>query len=385
MKPVTTRTIGPLHLEDLEPHRFEDLIRQLLYDFRDWNQLEATGRTGSDDGFDVRGIEGRKAVEVTDDEQLEELSESGDFGRETRQWLIQCKREKSIGPKKLVGYVDDIPDEEVSNLYGIVFVAACDFSKKARDDFRARCREIGISEAHIWGKAEVEDQLFQAKNDNLLFAYFGISLTSRKRTLRSNVRSRLSAQRKVRKKLSRYEPFIILDASDDRFPFLEDDAALPRYQRGRWTVAKASSFHHLGIEILVGRGVAIYREDGTWDYAETMNDAKERNPWFPSNRHSEHRARAMEIWDAAPESERGWYEVVSLLPYDWIVEIDDEANFERHLKIVYVDTFDTQIGPIDGCYWRKPSFVDHWRQEPEADPEKRVEIFERSDNREKSV
>ena len=38
---TTTRTIGPLHLEDLEPHRFEDLIRQLLYDFRPWNRLEA--------------------------------------------------------------------------------------------------------------------------------------------------------------------------------------------------------------------------------------------------------------------------------------------------------------------------------------------------------
>jgi hypothetical protein len=26
------RTIGPLHPEDLEPHRFEDMVRQLLYD-----------------------------------------------------------------------------------------------------------------------------------------------------------------------------------------------------------------------------------------------------------------------------------------------------------------------------------------------------------------
>ena len=32
-KPTTTRTLGPLHYEDLEPHRFEDLVRSLLYDF----------------------------------------------------------------------------------------------------------------------------------------------------------------------------------------------------------------------------------------------------------------------------------------------------------------------------------------------------------------
>ena len=54
---ITSRTLGPLHLEDLEPHRFEDLVRQLIYDFRDWRALEATGRSGSDDGFDARGFE----------------------------------------------------------------------------------------------------------------------------------------------------------------------------------------------------------------------------------------------------------------------------------------------------------------------------------------
>jgi hypothetical protein len=68
-----TRTLGPLHLEDLEPHRFEDLVRQLLYDFRAWRSLEATGRTGSDDGFDARGWEaiGRPEVDAVDDDEDE--------------------------------------------------------------------------------------------------------------------------------------------------------------------------------------------------------------------------------------------------------------------------------------------------------------------------
>jgi len=39
-----SRTLNPIHFEDLEPHRFEDLIRQLIYDYRDWTSLEATGR-----------------------------------------------------------------------------------------------------------------------------------------------------------------------------------------------------------------------------------------------------------------------------------------------------------------------------------------------------
>lgn len=76
MKPATTRTYGPLHLEDLEPHRFEDLVRQLLYDFRSWSQLEATGRTGSDDGFDARGREGPKTITIISDSDDKDTSDA---------------------------------------------------------------------------------------------------------------------------------------------------------------------------------------------------------------------------------------------------------------------------------------------------------------------
>jgi hypothetical protein len=40
-KPAPTRVTSPLHFEDLEPHRFEDLVRRLIYDFRPWRYLEA--------------------------------------------------------------------------------------------------------------------------------------------------------------------------------------------------------------------------------------------------------------------------------------------------------------------------------------------------------
>jgi hypothetical protein len=49
-KPNITRTYGVIHFEDLAPERFEDLIRELVYDFRDWQSIEATGKGGGDDG-----------------------------------------------------------------------------------------------------------------------------------------------------------------------------------------------------------------------------------------------------------------------------------------------------------------------------------------------
>jgi hypothetical protein len=63
-----TRTYGPIHFEDLEPHRFEDLIRQLIYDYKDWQSIEATGGGGDDDGFDIRAYETNSTPRAEEDE-----------------------------------------------------------------------------------------------------------------------------------------------------------------------------------------------------------------------------------------------------------------------------------------------------------------------------
>src|SRR5262245_14263936 len=95
----TTRTLNPLPFNVLEPKRFEDLVRQLAYDFRRWRMLEATGRTGSDEGYDARGFEisiddADVDVEAQDDESIPVRAAD-------RIWLIQCKRERVIGPAKM--------------------------------------------------------------------------------------------------------------------------------------------------------------------------------------------------------------------------------------------------------------------------------------------
>ena len=97
----TTKTLNPLHFEDLEPHRFEDLIRRLLYSFREWSDFEPTGRSGSDEGFDIRAWEKTEAVtNIEEGEEGERLS-AGNL------WQIQSKREKSITPVKMRAIIRD--------------------------------------------------------------------------------------------------------------------------------------------------------------------------------------------------------------------------------------------------------------------------------------
>jgi hypothetical protein len=273
LKITTTRTIGPLHLEDLEPHRFEDLIRQLLYDFKQWKQLEATGRSGSDDGFDARGWEAvinvNNDAENDGDEEKERADTTGE-----RLWLIQCKREKTIGPSKLIKYLEDIPEDERGNINGVIFAAACDFSKQSRDQFREKCRKFGFDECYLWGKAEIEDMLFQPKNDHLLFAYFGISLQIRRRSLKARVRANLATKRKL-KNLGNYQDVLIRDANDDRYPYLDEDEAKQRCDRGSWKIWRSNGLEHNGLKVVTSMHYAFVDDDGNhWDYAEGHRNDK---------------------------------------------------------------------------------------------------------------
>jgi hypothetical protein len=165
---TTTRTIGPLHFEDLDPHRFEDLARLLIHDFRNWSHLEPLGRTGNDDGFDIRGIE--IATSESNDDGGEEQD---DIPGEERQWLVQCKRENKIPPKKMAIYATEITKHE--NLHGVLFITSANLTKASREVLYNQLRASGIKEIYIWAAGELEDQLYQEENDRLLFAFFGSS------------------------------------------------------------------------------------------------------------------------------------------------------------------------------------------------------------------
>src|SRR3984957_15074911 len=351
--PFPTRTIGPLHFEDLDPHRFEDLIRQLAYDFRPWKQLEATGRSGADDGFDARGIEGVFGTEGAE-EELEDSEADKDLRQDERVWLIQCKREKQIGPKKLASYLDALPVEK-GQLYGIIFAAPSDFSKSARDLFRAKIREIGIGEAYLWGKGEIEDMLFQPKNDSLLFSYFGISLQVRRRSLRTDVRARLATKRKANKTLEYAGvDFLVRDASDERYPYLDRDESKDRFDRGRWHVYSFDENRHDGLHILFRRKLAFLDDDGIkWDFAEKMNVAHpSTNPWGTEEDQRNAQAReaarleAMSIWEKFPENNRAWIQRYLILPYENILAIDENGDEIFEGPHFYTIPFTRSRGPF---------------------------------------
>ena len=343
MPPITTRTVNPLPFTSLEPKRFEDLIRQLAYDFRRWRMLEATGRAGSDDGYDARGFEIMDGdPPERDDVEGEEIEPATD----DRQWLIQCKREQTITPAKLRAYLNEIAEPGL--LYGIIFAAACDFSKRARDDAFAWARLHGIAEVHIWGKAEVEDQLYQPKNDHLLFAYFGISLQIRRRSLRTALRAKLTMKRKAMRHLGEgwrdHKIVLLRDPAADGYPYINPNSDA---RTRNWHVVEFTG-HHLDCIRLKWRSFYAYLStDGKhWDYANVYDDrgmARFNDPWLSDaevDRLAQLRERVTNFWHEIPQSEQARFEIECLIKYDDIIEIDEKGDDIARFPHVFVSLKD---------------------------------------------
>jgi hypothetical protein len=335
---MATSTLHPLPFEHLDPKRFEDLARQLAYDFRPWRSLEATGRSGSDDGFDARAYEPTGAEQPDETDPADGDDQDSPTNTVDRLWLIQCKREKAIGPAKMKIHLAAIPADSFANLYGVLIVAACDLSKATRDACREWCRDRGVQEVHLWGKAEIEDQLFQPKNDNLLFAYFGFSLRIRKQSVASGLRRITTLKRKIRRHLAGDgwpgTPLLLRDPADDRYPYSGGKA--PGGGDLRWRGSYAKGVGVSGLRVVMRCFSAFHsRETGQWDII-SVNDrsvpSEVSDTWAPD---SDVHAAAVQGWWRLPRSHQAHLVIVATLPYEEILEIDEVGDDVCPLPVVF--------------------------------------------------
>jgi len=381
-----TRTTGPLHFEDLEPHRFEDLVRQLIYDFRQWVNLEPTGRLGADEGIDIRGVEAfpetnEEVEEVTDDSDRlpQQISE--------RLWTIQCKRGKAITPKRMRVVVDRAIPRGSEPPHGFILSAACDFSATARRVFREETRARGVRDSYLWGKADLEDMLFRPDNDHLLFAYFGISLQVRRRSLRSKIRSTLATKRKATAALggverTHFKTVLVRDATDRHYPHKE---AIPDFaRRPRWKLYTFVQHHPHGLLLLVRRFFAYVADSGAkWDSYDKFDDSRPPVTGHPAGEDEEEnvyraeRWRIHDFWMTIPEENRATFETIRLIRYEDIIDIDKDGDiWPRDVPHIFVE-FHPRDGPFAaGIGWDYLKWGSGYSEEQsEPDPTKRIRFF----------
>jgi hypothetical protein len=230
-----------------------------------------------------------------------------------------------------------------------MLVAACDFSKSARDAFREEAVNHGVEEFYIWGKAEVEDQLYLPKNDNLLFAYFGISLQVRRRSIRTNLRARLTLKRKLTKELGGVENpkrtgVLIRDPRDECYPFIESPDVFIKSPRWRyWDFYAHMPPDHLAF---IAKKYFAYVNWETKEY-DVLKDFDVGVPSYPEicnlNRDwwdlNKVFDRYHTYWlNNIPENNRAWAIELRMIHYDRVLafdEIGDSYNPGPHLLVEY--------------------------------------------------
>ena len=348
-RPKVTRTYGPIHFEDLDPHRFEDLIRELIYDYKDWQSIEATGRSGRDAGFDIRAYEKVEIVSSAEKENNEEVEEIHPM--EGNLWMIQVKREKEIGPKKIKAIISDLNPKDPP--FGYILAASANFSKSSYDIFREELRKKGVMEFYLWGKAEIEDMLHLPKNDRILFTFFGISLVSRRRKRTPEIRSTISAKNKLYKSVGEghqfHQSILIRDIKDIHYPY--EDKYKDFKRKPRWKEYVAFGHHPLGLWCHNHRYFAYIDTDKKErDFTKEVDLVHRDRENTKERTHRIEKQNLVEgVWDFFPRRNKGYFIIDCLVKYSDIAAIDDKGDVLYNFPHLYVD-FIGDRGPFVG--WR---------------------------------
>jgi len=344
-----SRTFNPIHFEDLDPHRFEDLIRELAYDFRDWQSIEATGRSGSDDGFDIRAYERARELSIESDDSDSE--DSLPHPMEGNVWMIQCKREKQIGPKKITSIISDGVNPD-SPPYGYVLAAPANFSKASYDKFRDELRNRGVMEFYLWGRAALEDMLHLPKNDHILFTFFGVSLVSKRKSRATEIRSVISTKNKLMKLFgehSGHRPLLLRDTNDTHYPYKEEYKDFAKHPR--WKEFPFVEMHPLGLIVQVAKHYAFFDSiKKEWDHTDAVNLVS-RQEDEEDDRAKKHdlQQRIEGFWEFFQKANQATYIINGLIPFDAIVVIDSEGDRLYKFPHIYAD-FQGKHGPFMGTH-----------------------------------
>lgn len=350
---AVTKTLNPLHFEDLEPKRFEDLVRELIYDFRDWYKIEPTGRTGSDEGYDARAWEKSSIVTNTDESENNENEDSdredGKHTLEGNLWMIQCKREKEIGPKR----VGEIIDESIKNEipYGYLLAAPVNFSKKSYDIFREALRKKGVMEFYLWGKADLEHALMMPKNDRLLFAFFGVSLQIKRRSHVSEIRFSVNNKNKILRLIGNNptrESILLRDIEDSDYPY--DDKSIKAKTKPKWSEQIVIEFHPRGLVFHIHEYYGYYNEVNN-DYAFTKAVDLVHRPKYEQLKNRERNwqndfienEKVEYFYQNLPRMNQAKMNIYGFLSYEDMLFIDPKGDNYYEIPHVFVE-YDKQTG-----------------------------------------
>ena len=279
-----TRTINPLHFEDLDARRFEDLALALVYRQRPWEDIHHDGRLGGDAGVDIRAVE--KLVDAS-----------------LRHWAVQCKRYRSFAAAEAKAAVAEVVNHAATPPDVLLLVVGCDVSHTTRTAFEVEAAAAGVGTPMLWTASKLEAMLY-ADHPDLLFGYFGVSLARRERSREGDIKRGLALKRKLVKVFPPRcgHPDIIIHSIDDEF-YPEVDAE-PEGRISGWFKTEFGGHYHNGVELLLRvEDIIVDRNDGRWAFID------HRDPAFDPARYA-----LVKVF------------TVARIPFRNIVEVDEDGD-----------------------------------------------------------
>ena len=88
--------------------------------------------------------------------------------------------------------------------------------------------------------------MFQAKNDPLLCAYFGFSISIRQRSQRTAIRSIIATKKRLNTVLTKERTLVLRNSMGDTYPVISDSRD---FKADLWRMCDFEEIRHDGLEI----------------------------------------------------------------------------------------------------------------------------------------
>ena len=303
-----TRTTNRIHFSDLHDRRFEDLSMQMVYRLHKWEKIDHDGRSGSDDGVDIRAVE-----------RLEDGS--------LRDWFVQCRRYQKVAMAQLKKAVNDSLAKTQRIPEVLLVVVGCDVSQKARFAYEEYAMKKGVINPLLWQASNLEAKLYSDHPD-LLFAFFGISLAQRERSREGKVKRNLAMKRRlgrIIKSTDKGRRLIIRSIDDEVYPDVDNTSS---GQISSWFRIEFHRFYHNGIEVILDVVYCIVERGNTaWESRwAKIYPHEEGIKYIGENRGNEE--DGYNFYDHIDKNKYTICKTYSLgrIPYRNIVECDEDGD-----------------------------------------------------------
>ena len=151
----------------------------------------------------------------------------------------------------------------------------------------------------------------------------------RRRSIKTELRSKLAMKRKCERVLNRSQFVLIRDPTDDRYPFFSQSETKAR----TWRVRRYIDRHYLGVMMEIYSQFAYIADDEkSWDAVDSIRNGvpgEYDDPWFVQEAAEPSdglQSRAWSYWNDVPERNRANLTVYELIPYESILDIDEKTD-----------------------------------------------------------